>query len=100
MKRRPSHPGLILEEMYIKPLGLKLDDLAKNLHIARNTLYRLRKGDIGVTAEMAIKLGKAFNTTPQFWLNLQNAYDLWEAQRSMSIILVFPIFTTPVVSKN
>ncbi len=100
MKRKPTHPGVILEEMYIKPLELKQIELAKKLHVARNTLYRLRKGSIGITAAMAIRLGKAFNTTPQFWLNLQNTYDLWEAEREKSVSSVRPIIKTPVAAKN
>lgn len=100
MNRRPTHPGVILEEMYIKPLELKQEDLAKKLHVARNTLYRLRKGTIGVTAEMAVRLSKAFNTTPQFWLNLQNAYDLWEAEREKSVISVRPIVESPIAAKS
>lgn len=100
MKRRPTHPGIILEEMYIKPLELKQEDLANKLHVARNTLYRLRKGTIGVTAEMAVRLAKAFNTTPQFWLNLQNAYDLWEAERERSVTSVQPITRAPMAAKG
>lgn len=86
--------------MYIKPLELKQEDLANKLHVARNTLYRLRKGTIGVTAEMAVRLGKAFNTTPQFWLNLQNAYDLWEAERERSVTSVRPIIQAPIAAKG
>ncbi len=100
MKRRPSHPGIILEEMYIKPLNLKQEDLAKKLHVARNTLYRLRKGTIGITAKMAVRLGKAFKTTPQFWLNLQNAYDLWEAEKEKSASSVHPIIRAPMAAKG
>ncbi len=100
MKRRPTHPGVILEEMYIKPLDLNQEDLARKLHVARNTLYRLRKGTIGVTAEMAVRLGKAFNTTPQFWLNLQNAYDLWEAEQEKSASSVRPITRTPMAANG
>jgi len=60
----------------------------------------LRKGTIGVSAEMAVKLGKAFKTTPQFWLNLQNAHDLWEAEREKSASSVRPIIKTALVAKH
>jgi addiction module HigA family antidote len=100
MKRRPTHPGIILEEMYIKPLLLTQEELAKKLHIARNTLYRLRHGNISVSAKMAVRLGRAFNTTPQFWLNLQNAYDLWGAEREKSITSVCPIIQQPMAAKG
>lgn len=100
MKRRPTHPGVILEEMYIKTLDVKQEELAEKLHVARNTLYRLRKGTIGVSAEMAVRLSKAFNTTPQFWLNLQNAYDLWGAELEKSASSVRPIIKEPIAAKS
>ena len=100
MKRKPTHPGVILEEMYIKPLGLKQEELAKKLHVTRNTIYRLRKGSVGVTAKMAVRLGKAFRTTPQFWLNLQNAHDLWQAEREKNAFSIRPIIRTPIAAKG
>jgi addiction module HigA family antidote len=76
-KRKPTHPGEILEEHYIKPLKLNLSKLAEHLSTSRNTLYKIRKGTAGVTASIASALAAAFDTTPQFWLNLQQKYDLW-----------------------
>lgn len=76
-KRKPSHPGEILDELYIKPLGLNLQKLADRLGIARNTLFKIRAGSANVTPAIAIVLAEAFDTTPQLWLNLQQAYDLW-----------------------
>src|SRR5271170_7760782 len=76
-KRKPTHPGEILEEHYIKPLNLSLDKLAEHLSISRNTLYKIRRGYASVTAAIALALAEAFETTPQFWLNLQQKYDLW-----------------------
>jgi addiction module HigA family antidote len=79
-KRKPTHPGEILEEDYILPLNLNLDKLAEHLNISRNTLYKIRVGESGVTASVALALAEAFDTTPQFWLNLQQNYDLWMEQ--------------------
>ncbi|MBI2812281.1 MAG: HigA family addiction module antidote protein [Candidatus Melainabacteria bacterium] len=76
-KRRPTHPGEILDEHYIKPLNLNLQKLADRLSIARNTLFKIRAGKAGITPSIAISLAEAFDTTPQFWLNLQQKYDLW-----------------------
>lgn len=75
--RKPTHPGLILDEHYIKPLDLNLDELARRLGIARNTLFKVRTGKASVTPHLALSLAKAFDTTPQLWLNLQQKYDLW-----------------------
>ena len=76
-KRKPTHPGEILDEDYIKPLNLNLQKLADRLGIARNTLFKIRACKAKVTPAIAISLGEAFDTTPQLWLNLQANYDLW-----------------------
>lgn len=76
-KRKPTHPGEILDELYIKPLNLNLQKLADRLGIARNTLFKIRAGTASITPSIALSLAQAFDTTPQLWLNLQQAYDLW-----------------------
>ncbi len=79
-RRKPTHPGIILEEDYIKPLEIdNLQDLADDLGISRKTLHKIRTGSARVTPEMALRLAKLFRTTPELWLNLQQKYDLWEA---------------------
>jgi addiction module HigA family antidote len=75
--RKPTHPGEILDEDYIKPLNLNLQKLADRLGISRNTLFNIRAGRASVTPAIAISLAEAFDTTPQLWLNLQQNYDLW-----------------------
>ena len=76
-KRKPTHPGEILQEDYIKPLKLNLQKLADRLGISRNTLFKIRAGLASITPAMALSLGEAFDTTPQLWINLQTNYDLW-----------------------
>jgi len=76
-KRKPTHPGEILDEDYIKPLNLNLQKLADRLGIARNTLFKIRSCKARITPAIAISLAEAFDTTPQLWLNLQTNYDLW-----------------------
>ncbi len=80
-KRRPNHPGKILDELYIKPLDLNLQKLADRLYIARNTLFKIRSGRASITPTIAISLAEAFDTTPQLWLNLQQTYDLWRSKK-------------------
>ena len=75
--RKPTHPGKILEELYIKPLGITLQELADHLGISRNTLFKIRSGKAGITSTLAVKLAEAFDTTPKLWLNLQQNYDIW-----------------------
>jgi addiction module HigA family antidote len=76
-KRKPTHPGEILDEDYIKPLQLNLQKLADRLGVARNTLFKIRTGKASITPSIALSLAEAFDTTPQLWLNLQINYDLW-----------------------
>jgi addiction module HigA family antidote len=76
-KRKPNHPGIILEELYIKPLNLNLQELADNLGISRNILFKIRTAKASITASLAVRLAEAFDTTPNLWLNLQQKYDVW-----------------------
>ncbi len=91
-KRKPVHPGMILDEHYIKPLNLNLQDLADHLGIARNTLFKIRSGRANITPAIACSLAKAFDTTPQLWLNLQQKYDLWFEEKKKSHKHISPIF--------
>lgn len=82
---KPTHPGQILKEMYLEPLGLSQADAAANLGVARKTLSMLLNEHQGVSAEMALRLAKAFNTTPELWLNMQRNYDLWNAGQKVKL---------------
>lgn len=81
----PVHPGEILREMYLDPLGISITDLADNLGVARKTVSQLVNSHMGVSAEMALRLGKAFNTTPELWLNMQRNFDLWRAESKIKV---------------
>ncbi|MCB0540575.1 MAG: HigA family addiction module antidote protein [Bacteroidetes bacterium] len=74
--RIPTHPGVVLEEEFLAPLGLTQVALAKHLGIPTQRINELIRGKRGVTPETAWLLAGAFGTTPQFWLNLQANYDL------------------------
>lgn len=96
-KRKPVHPGIILEEHYIKPLNLNLKALADHLGIARNTLFKIRVGIASVTPSIALALAEAFDTTPQLWLNLQQKHDLWIEENVKHHQPVSPIFKEGVL---
>ncbi len=81
----PPHPGEIIKEAYLEPLGLTVTEAAKALKVTRKTLSAIINGKAGISPVMAIKLSKAFNTTPQLWLNMQQSYDLWHAQKEINI---------------
>ena len=92
IKRKPTHPGQILKEDYLEPLGLTITDLSKVLGISRKTLSKIVNERGSVTPAMALKLSRAFDTSPEFWLNLQRNYDLWEAtQKSSDWQLINPL---------
>lgn len=82
---KPAHPGEILRTIYMDPLGISQTEAAKNLGVTRKTLSMLLNGHQGISAEMALRLSKAFNTTPELWMNMQNNYDLWNASRKIRL---------------
>lgn len=82
MKRQPTHPGKIIKEDYLKPLSLTINELASVLGVSRKTLSKIINERGSVTPDMALRLSRAFDTTPDFWLNLQKNYDLWQAEHT------------------
>lgn len=77
----PPHPGEIIRELCLEPLGITITNAAKGLGVSRKTLSAIINGRAGITPEMAIRLGKAFDTSPESWLNQQIQYDLHEAKK-------------------
>lgn len=79
--RMPTTPGEILREEFLHPLGMTQKQLADHLGCDVKVVNRIVNGRTSVTAEMALKLGAAFRTTAEFWLNAQLAVDLYQAAR-------------------
>ena len=73
---RPVHPGEFLREEYLVPLGMSAGALAKKLNLPRTRIERIAKEEIGLTPDTALRLARFFNTTPEFWMNFQQAYEL------------------------
>ena len=84
IKRKPTTPGEILHEEYLEPLGLTQKSLADHLGCDIKVINRIVNGRCAVTAEMALKLGAAFDTTAGFWLSAQEAVDIYEASKRIS----------------
>ncbi len=78
-RRKPTSPGEILREEFLVPLGLSQRLLADHLGCDVKVVNRIVNGRCAVTAEMALRLGAAFRTSPDFWMNAQKAVDLYEA---------------------
>jgi len=83
MKREPTTPGEILDEEYLAPLGMTQKKLADHLGCDIKVINRIVNGRTSLSAEMAVKLGAAFRTTPEFWLNAQKAVDLYRAEKKL-----------------
>ncbi len=78
----PVHPGEVLREDFLKPLGLTVNKLALDLHVPATRMAEIAHGRRRVTADTALRLARYFKTNPEFWLNLQNFYDLELSRRS------------------
>lgn len=78
-KRAPKHPGGILLRQYIEPLELTITRLANILGVSRKTVSKIVNERGSISADMALRLSRAFKTTPELWLNMQQSYDLWHA---------------------
>ncbi len=81
--RPPTPPGEILLEEFLKPLGMTQVSLAESMGVPIQRVNTLVNGKRGVTAETAILLADALHTTPEFWMNLQVAFDLWHARKAL-----------------
>jgi addiction module HigA family antidote len=77
----PPHPGEVLRELCLRPLGVTVTRAATALGVSRKTLSAILNGRAGISPEMAIRLSLAFDTTAESWLNQQIQYDLWRANR-------------------
>ena len=84
----PPHPGEVLKELCLEPLGLTVTDAAKALGVSRKTLSMVVNGRAGISSEMAIRLSIAFDTSAESWLNQQLQFDLWQAEQHRSELRV------------
>jgi len=83
MNRRPTHPGEMLREDFLPDFDLTVSRLATAIHVSRQTVNELLRGRRAVSPEMALRLGKLFGNSPEFWLNAQRAVDLWDAEQTI-----------------
>jgi antitoxin HigA-1 len=86
--KSPAHPGRIIRSACLEPLGLSVTEGAKVLGVTRQTLTKIINGKSGVSAEMAIRLAKAFGSTADLWVRMQASYDLAQARKDESKIKV------------
>jgi addiction module HigA family antidote len=97
--KNPPHPGRIVRQECIEPLGLSITEAAERLGVKRQTLNNLVNGKAGISPEMSIRLSKAFGSRPEVWLGLQMQYDLAQAEKTAHRIKVHRI-TAPAGSAD
>jgi addiction module HigA family antidote len=81
----PPHPGEFITDIYLEPNGISGRELAEKLDVAASTLSRILKGTSRVTPEMALRLSKAIGRSPESWLAMQDAHDLWLARQNVDL---------------
>ena len=85
LQRRPTHPGEILREDILPEMSMTQQQLADVLRLSRQQVHAILSGNSPVTSVTALKLGALFGNSPEFWTNLQSAYDLWQAREKVDI---------------
>jgi addiction module HigA family antidote len=83
MKRKPTHPGEMLREDFLPDYNLSVSGLAEALGVSRQSVNELLRERRAVSPEMALRLGRLFGNSPEFWLNAQRALDLWQAAETI-----------------
>ncbi len=83
-QRPPTHPGVMLREIVLPAMRVSVAQAAREMGISRQQLYKILSGGRAITAEMATRLGKYCGNGPELWLNMQSAYDLWQAQHALA----------------
>lgn len=86
-ERITAHPGEVLREEFLKPLGLSVNGLAAELRVPANRIGAIIKGERSVTADTALRLGRYFRTSPEFWMNLQSMHDLTRARSESGYLI-------------
>jgi addiction module HigA family antidote len=84
ISRKPTHPGAVLREDVLPATGLTVSEMARRLRVSRQSLHRILAEEQPITAATALKLGRLLGTSPDSWLNMQRAVDLWQESRRLA----------------
>lgn len=88
IKLSPTHPGEMLVEEFLKPMGISQYKLAKDIGVPQARISKIVKGERGITPDTALRLGRYFNMTAEFWINLQAGYDLKIARKRIGRAII------------
>lgn len=83
-ERAPTHPGLLIREIIEQELQLSISMAAQRIHVSRQALHAVLSGKAAVSPEMALRLARLFGKQPDLWLHMQQAHDLWHAERALA----------------
>ncbi len=89
--QEPMHPGEVLKELYLDPLEMGAIAFARRLGVPRTRIERLVKGTTSMTPDTAMRLSRAFNTTPEYWMTMQTNHDIALAAKSVDVSAIEPI---------
>tara|TARA_B110000879_G_scaffold196330_1_gene265907 strand:- start:286 stop:576 length:291 start_codon:yes stop_codon:yes gene_type:complete len=92
--KEPMHPGEVLKELYLDPLDMGAIAFARRLDVPRTRIERLVKGVTSVTPDTALRLARAFSTTPAYWMNMQTNYDMSVASKVVDVSGIEPLFAS------
>ncbi len=90
MKRRPVHPGVLLKKDILEPLKLTITEAASDLGVSRKTLSELINERVSLSPDMAVRIGRATDTSPESWMNMQSKLNLWKSEQKKFKIVAFP----------
>ena len=96
----PPHPGSILLRNYLEPLQLSVTEVAKAIHVSRKNLSQIIHGHVGISPEMAVRLRRAFDTSPEFWLSMQAEYDIWHAEQRLSKLEITQLYSAEALEED
>jgi len=89
--KNPMHPGEVLKELYLDPLDIGAIAFARRLSVPRTRIERLVKGTTSMTPDTALRLARAFNTTPAYWMNMQTNFDMVAASEEIDLSGIEPV---------
>lgn len=89
-KRKPTHPGCVIKEDVLIPLGISISEAAIDLGVSRKALSELLNEKTSLSTDMAVRIAKATNTTPESWLNMQTKLDIWNSEKKDFKVIPFP----------
>lgn len=91
MLESPMHPGEVLKELYLEPMGIGARAFAKHLSVPRTRIERIIKGTAAISTDTAMRLARACNTTPHYWLNMQTNFDMSKAAKEIDVSNIEPL---------